>query len=183
MPDVGLYSPAFLVAVTRVLASEGGYSADPYDAGNWTGGKRDIGTLKGTKYGISAAAYPELDILHLTEDGARAIYYADYWLTIRGDELPVPVALVCFDAAVNQGVRTAIRFLQAACGVEQDGLIGPQTMLVARAERDPLYLAGRILRRRIEAYSTLESWPRYRASWVQRCFDIYRVAIETAHLS
>lgn len=179
----GPYSAAFLIAVARVLASEGGYSTDSHDKGNWTGGSVNVGTLKGTKYGISAASYPDTDIAGLNEVGARAIYYVDYWLAIRGDELPVPVALVLFDAAVNQGVRTAIRFLQAALGVNQDGLLGPQTMTAARAQSDSVYLSSRILRRRIEAYSTLDEWPRYRASWVQRCLDIFRVAIEATHVS
>jgi len=161
-------SATFAIAVDRVLASEGGYVNDPHDPGGET------------KYGISKRAYPTVNIATLTEDDARAIYHRDYWQPVRGDELPAPVALVLFDAAVNQGVKTAIRFLQSALKVAEDGVLGPQTLLQARAERDSVYLASRVLRRRIEAYSTLDGWPRYRASWVQRCFDIFRVACQVA---
>lgn len=58
---------------------EGGYSDNELDPGNWTGGEVGLGVLKGTKYGISAASYPDLDIAHLTREEANAIYRRDYW--------------------------------------------------------------------------------------------------------
>lgn len=39
---------------------------DRNDKGNWTGGRVGVGQLKGTKYGISAAAYLHLGIKSLT---------------------------------------------------------------------------------------------------------------------
>lgn len=44
----------FEEAFDRLIGHEGGYSDDPTDNGNWTGGKRGAGLLKGTKYGIGA---------------------------------------------------------------------------------------------------------------------------------
>lgn len=161
-------STAFLKAVARVLKSEGGYVNDPHDPGGET------------KFGISKRSYPSVDIKNLTEDGARAIYERDYWQAVRGDVLPPAVACVVFDSAVNQGVKPAIRFLQAALGVPVDGVIGPATIAAATAVRDPVELASRICRRRIESYSTLEGWPRYRASWIQRTLDVFRDAVEVA---
>ena len=38
----------------RLIGHEGGYSADPKDPGNWTGGRPGVGKLLGTKYGIAA---------------------------------------------------------------------------------------------------------------------------------
>ena len=45
-----------------IVGVEGGFSLDPNDPGNWTGGKRGVGELKGTRWGISAKSYPHLDI-------------------------------------------------------------------------------------------------------------------------
>jgi len=160
------YPAAFLLAVERVLMSEGGYVNDANDVGGET------------HWGVSKRAYPALDIRALTRDDAIAIYWRDYWTAVRGSNLPFPVAIVVFDAAVNQGVKTAIRFLQSALKVLEDGVIGPATIAAAEASSDPVDLAGRVCRRRVISYSTLEGWERYRTSWVQRTFDVYRVAIE-----
>lgn len=160
------YSPAFQKAVARVLLAEGGYVNDPHDPGGET------------NFGISKRSYPGEDIRNLTPARATEIYYRDYWQAVRGDELPFAVAVVLFDCAVNQGVRTSIRFLQDALGVTVDGVIGPATMAAA-GRGDAKALAGRFLRRRVIGYSTLSGWERYRTSWVQRCFDAHRVAIES----
>lgn len=49
-------------AYAVVLGYEGGFTQDPRDPGNWTGGRIGHGQLRGTQHGISAAAYPNLDI-------------------------------------------------------------------------------------------------------------------------
>lgn len=88
------------VAIT--LAQEGGATI--------TDNKNDPGGL--TKYGISQKRYPHEDIKALTEDRAELLYRRDYWTPIGGDQLPEPLALNAFDAAVNLGVPVAKRLLQ-----------------------------------------------------------------------
>ena len=90
-------------AFRAVVGVEGGYTANPLDPGNWTGGKCQIGRCNGTKYGISAASYPSLSIADLTLSDAQVIYRRDYWDKTAGDELPPALALLVFDAAVNSG--------------------------------------------------------------------------------
>lgn len=94
-------------ALTVVFGAEGGLSLRKDDKGNWTGGKVGKGFLRGTKYGISAAAYPDLDIGRLTLADAAALYRRDYWARVGGDALPAGVDLCVFDAAVNSGVSQA----------------------------------------------------------------------------
>lgn len=135
-------------AFALVVGIEGGYSTDPRDPGNWTGGKRGTGVLKGTKYGISAAAYPNVNIANLTLDGAKALYQPDYWQVCACDQLPWPLALFVFDCAVNQGQQRAKITLQQALDVTVDGSIGPVTLAAARAadaEHVALFMAGRAL--------------------------------------
>lgn len=62
-----------------ILKHEGGFQSLPNDKGNWTGGKVGVGELKGTKYGISAARFPDLDIANLTIEQAGEIYRGQYW--------------------------------------------------------------------------------------------------------
>lgn len=75
------------------VGSEGGYTSDSADKGNWTGGAVGAGVLKGTKYGISAAEYPTLDIANLTQADAETIYRKDYWPGIRAPRCPCRLLL------------------------------------------------------------------------------------------
>lgn len=64
----------FANSLAFTLKYEGGYSSNRKDPGNWTGGKVGAGVLKGTKYGIAAHSYPNLDIKNLTLDDVKPIY-------------------------------------------------------------------------------------------------------------
>lgn len=118
----------FARAFEVVVGIEGELSRDPKDKGNWTGGAVNAGELKGTKFGISAAAYPALDIAGLTLDQARAIYRRDYWDALSIAALTPDLQLPVFDMAVNQGRDAAARTLQRAARVAADGTIGRLTI-------------------------------------------------------
>jgi len=149
------------------LGAEGGFSDNPADPGNWTGGAIGHGALHGTKYGISAAAYPNLNIAQLTEDQAEAIYKRDYWPLLRGDELAPPIAMVAFDAAVNAGPRRALMWLQMAVNKASDGVIGPAT-LAALQTGDPLFIAQEALARRLDFSTRLPAWKIFSLGWSRR---------------
>ncbi|QRQ99731.1 glycoside hydrolase family 108 protein [Dyadobacter sandarakinus] len=118
----------FEEAVEHVLSSEGGFTNNPNDPGNWTGGKVGKGLLKGTKWGISAASYPSLDIRNLTREGAILLYKKDYWDAAKVEDLPPKIRLHFFDVAVNSGKARAVKILQKASGVAADGIMGPVTV-------------------------------------------------------
>lgn len=149
------------------LGAEGGYSNNPGDPGNWTGGQVGAGELRGTKYGVSASAYPKLDIANLTETQAEEIYRRDYWAVLHGDALPMAVALVAFDAAVNAGPRRAVTWLQLASGQKADGVLGPAT-LAALNQAEPVTLAREALVRRLEFSTHLATWPSFGLGWSRR---------------
>ena len=149
------------------VAAEGGFSDNAADPGNWTGGAVGHGELHGTKYGISAAAYPALDIRNLSEDAAKQIYQRDYWATIAGDALPSPVALVAFDAAVHAGCRMAVTWLQQAANVAADGVLGPQS-LAAVDHGDAGAIAREALARRVDYSARLPTWPVFGLGWSRR---------------
>lgn len=123
-------------AFELVVGIEAGFSNDTNDPGNWTGGQVGVGELKGTKYGISAGAYPNVDIANLTLDGAKALYASDYWKACACDQMSWPLCLFVFDMSVNQGQPTARVMLQRTLGVSADGVIGPVTLAAANKMDD-----------------------------------------------
>ena len=169
---------AFDQAFRIVIGEEGGFSADPADPGNWTGGACGRGACLGTRYGISAAAYPNLAIATLTLDAAQAIYRRDYWDRVQGDGLPPPLALLVFDAAVNNGVGRAVRWLQAAVGVAPDGLLGPRTLAAVGAKAGQgAGLLAEFQAQRLTFMAGLPTWRAFGLGWARRLCRLPYAAI------
>ncbi len=162
---------AFDQAFSLVVGFEGGYCDEHADPGNWTGGAVGCGILRGTKFGISAAAYPALDIAALTAKDAAAIYRRDYWAVVGGDDLPPPLALLVFDAAVNNGVGRATRWLQQAVDATVDGRIGPETLACIRravAAQGVQAIGSEFLARRLVFMAGLATWRTFGLGWARR---------------
>jgi len=159
-----------------VLGAEGGFTANPADPGNWTGGRVGQGTCKGTKFGISAAAYPTLDIASLTPAEAKALYRANYWDKLVGDRLPPVLALIVFDAAVNNGRYRAAVWLQQAAGVTTDGVIGPMTLNairdIAAQPNGRAALCSGFLAQRLMFMVALPTWSVFGSGWDRRLFRL-----------
>ena len=154
----------FDAAVAFVLRHEGGYSRDSDDPGGET------------NWGISKRAYPALDIAELTREEAVELYRADYWRAARCDDLPGQVALLVFDAAVNQGLGAAVTMLQDELGVATDGVLGPLT-LAAATSRNHDDLALGYCARRAMRYATTKNLDRYGRGWYRGLLDAYRTAL------
>lgn len=160
---------AFDRAFRVVVGEEGGYGSNPADPGNWTGGACGRGVCRGTRFGISAASYPGLEIATLTLDDARVIYRRDYWERVRGDDLPPPLALLVFDAAVNNGVARAARWLQQAVGVTADGMIGPATLARVQGHAGPsTALMAEFQAQRLAFMAALPTWRVFGLGWARR---------------
>jgi lysozyme family protein len=153
--------------IDRVLKSEGGFTQDRNDPGNWTGGHVGVGQLKGTNFGISAASYPDLDIKMLTRQEAVAIYFRDFWKPIGGDTLPNAVAFSALDGAVNSGVSRSIMWLQQAAGVADDGRWGPVTEGAVKAA-DPNDMLLKYNAYRLLFMTKLSVWNNFSRGWAAR---------------
>lgn len=143
---------SFDKAFEILIGHEGGYSLDPHDRG-WE-----------TKYGISKRAYPHIDIANLTLAQAKAIYRTDYWDKAKCSSLPPDLALLVFDAAVNNGVGAAIRWLQRAANVTKDGIIGPKTIAASFSSG----VAARFHAMRVDAMTKMPTWPNHGRGWTKR---------------
>lgn len=152
----------FDAAFVLIFGLEGGYSDDPKDPG----GK--------TRYGITEAvarAHGYIGAMKdLPIDLACTIYRASYWDACRCDNLPWPLSLYVFDAAVNQGVQPAIKMLQHTLDTVQDGVIGGQTQALA-ANSTPWH-AARFLAFRALRYVGTHNFDRYGAGWFTRLFEL-----------
>jgi len=159
----------FEQAFTALIGNEGNYTLNHKDRGNWTGGMSGAGQLRGTKYGISAASYPAVDIKNLTLEAAKAIYFRDFWNPLFPDILPDIVRFDVFDTAVNSGVERAAKLLQKALGVVADGDIGPKTKAAIIAA-DSKTLDKRFSGQRLLFITGLpqSQWEAFGKGWVNR---------------
>lgn len=158
---------SFDVAFERVVGHEGGYQKNPKDRGNWTGGQVGKGELKGTKYGISAMAYPDEDIENLTLQRAKFLYKRDFWDRAQGDQYHGAIAYQLFDMAVNHGNGNAIRMLQRAANVADDGQIGPVSLAAINA-MDLNDVLMRLNGQRLLFITKISTWDEFGKGWVRR---------------
>ena len=157
----------FDLAFERVIGHEGGFGDDPKDRGNWTSGVINQGELRGTKFGISAMSYPDLDIKNLTADQAKRIYKRDFWDRAKGDQYDPAIAYQLFDIAVNNGNGNAVRMLQRAAGVADDGQVGALTIAAVKS----LTVTDMIMRlnaERLLFITKLSTWATYGKGWSNR---------------
>lgn len=158
------------------LSHEGGYTNDRRDPGNWTGGKVGVGTLKGTKYGVAANTYPNLDIKNLTLESVTPIYRDGYWTPIRGEDLPYGVDLATLDYGVNSGSGRAVKHLQAVAGVKQDGKVGAETLkaLIVVGGKPAIQ---RLCAKRLSFVQGLSTFKVFGKGWSRRIADVEARAV------
>ena len=127
----------FEKAVVAVLEHEKGFVDHPLDRGG------------PTNYGITQATLSRYlrrpasvdDVKFMPVSTARAIYRAEYWQAIKGDDIESQeVANYCLDMAVLRGVGAAPKAIQIVLGVKADGAIGPKTLAALNASKPSRFL-------------------------------------------
>lgn len=146
-------------AFEKLIGNEGGYSNNPADPGGET------------MYGVTARVARSHGYMgqmkDLTLDRAKDIYRISYWDSVRASELPDEVRFDVFDASVNSGPGQAVRFLQRATGVADDGKLGPQTMRAVKS-MDPQLMDKRLNGYRLRFMCELKTWPSFGRGWAAR---------------
>lgn len=155
-------------ALEIILRHEGGYVNNPLDPGGET------------HYGITKAVAEDNgyhgDMRYLPLGLARQIYRTRYWMPIKADRMPWPIAIVTFDAAVNSGVGRASLWLQQCLKVDQDGKIGDETLDAAR-NADPDEIAQDFTDLRLAYLKSLKTWPTFGKGWERRVRETLKEAL------
>ena len=142
-----------------LIAREGGFVDHPRDPGG------------ATRYGITQRVARthgyQGDMRELPVSEARRIARIAYWDAVRADEVPDAVRFDLFDAAYHSGPVQAVRWLQRAAGADDDGKLGPKTLLAVRMA-DPQLLAKRFNGHRLRFLADLKTWDDFGKGWARR---------------
>jgi lysozyme family protein len=148
-----------------------------------------------TRFGITSKNNPQLPETFFSDSStsarmkndealevAKDCYWRGYWQPIRGSELPTDeLAATMLSFNVNDmhfanGALEAVKLLQEALGLNQDGFLGPITMAAVQSS-DPSNVSQK-LREAQERYylRVLAAKPndeRFRKGWIARARVIY----------
>lgn len=146
-------------AFEKLIGHEGRYSNNPADPGGET--------MFGVTVRVARAHGYFGEMRDLPLSAAQLIYKSDYWDAAHCEGLPESVRFDTFDAAVNSGVAQAIKFLQRAAGVTDDGVLGPKTLAAVHA-MDQQLLDKRLSGYRLKYMADLKNWPDFARGWARR---------------
>ena len=163
----------FEQCLAMLLKHEGGFVNHPKDPGGMT----NLGVTKKVWEEWVGHPVDEAAMRALGPADVAPLYKKNYWDRVRGDDLPTGVDYSVFDIAVNSGVSRAVKFLQAACGVAQDGAIGPAT-LAAVAAFHPRDLATAVCEKRLAFLQSLPTWNTFGRGWNKRVAEVEETAFK-----
>lgn len=153
----------FKTCLKLVRTSEGGDDDDPDDRG----GRTSRGITQGEydrwrkEKGLATR-----DVWKATNDEVDTIYATKYWDTVRGDDMPLPIAYCMFDGGVLSGPGYSRKLAQRVVGVKQDGILGPISVAALNAV-DKTTFVDRYCDLRIAYFEALGQ-PKFLRGWKNR---------------
>ncbi len=157
----------FDMAFDLLIGNEGGYVNNPSDPGgetNW-GITRAVASDNGYTGSMKL----------MQKETAKQIYKKMYWDKLQCDQLSFVVAFQLFDAGVNHGNFQAVKFLQRAALVSDDGVIGAKTIEATNSLDDP-QIVMLFNAERIEFYTALKTFSTFGKGWVRRVASNLKLA-------
>lgn len=167
----------FILCFTETASFEGGFANNPHDPGH------------ATMDGVTQAVYTEWLTTHGRHDAPvrgisladrQAIYRAYFWNEVRGDDLYEGLDLIMADTAWGSGPVEAIKLLQRAVGVEDDGKFGEGTLKAVqeyRATNRDIVLINKVCDERMKFFQSLSTWKYFGHGWTTRLNGIEAKAI------
>jgi lysozyme family protein len=144
----------FDVAFAAIIGVERGYTVD--DGGP---------TMYGVTQAVARANGYTGDMRNLPLNTAKIIAKTQYWDRYHCDEFDGRIGFQIFDAAYNGG--HPVLWLQQACGITADGVLGPTTLAAVKAA-NPDRLIARFDAYRLLYMCDLNVWPTYGKGWARR---------------
>lgn len=165
----------FNACLAKLLAHEGGFTADQRDRGNLLPdgrpGSTNLGVTQATWEAFLGKKVSAADMKALTPSSVGYLYRARYWDAVKGDDLPAGVDYSVFDAAVNSGPKQSAKWLQRAANVSDDGSIGPATLAAVNAM--PAHLLIRNFNeQRLNFMKGLPSFATFGTGWKHRVNEV-----------
>ena len=154
-------------AFELLIGNEGGYVNNQKDPG----GETNWGITKTVAVANGYAG----DMRTMPKETAKGIYKKMYWDRLQCDQLPFVVAFQLFDAGVNHGNLQAVKFLQRALSVADDGVIGAKT-IAAVSKLEDLQIVMLFNAERIEFYAALKTFSTFGKGWVRRVASNLKLA-------
>lgn len=146
-------------AFDLLMGHEGGYSNHPDDPG------------QETMWGITASVARQAGYVgamkDLPRDTAKTIARNQYWNAVRAEDLPEAVRFDVFDTGYNSGTVTAVKLLQRAVAVADDGVFGPRTLAAVKTSK-PARVVLRFNAERLLYLADLKNWPSFGRGWARR---------------
>lgn len=160
-------------ALQLVLKHEGGFVNHPRDPGGATNKGVTLQTFR-RFFGPSKTVD---DLRTITSEQLAHVYRSGYWDKCRCDQLPGGVDYAVFDVAVNSGPGRAVKFVQAAVGATQDGVIGPNTLELV-AGQDAAVLINTVCDWRLVFLQGLSTFDTFGKGWTRRVAEVRSKALE-----
>lgn len=161
----------FGLAFYALLKHEGGFVNHPKDPGGMT----NLGVTKRAWEDYVGHPVDEAQMRALTPETVETFYRERYWDVIGADSLPSGVDYCVFDCAVNSGPRQAVRLLQRAARIKDDGILGPNTLNAVRG-MDPRLLISRYTAARLDFLQKLPTFTTFGKGWVRRVREVETLA-------
>ena len=146
-------------------------------------GFTDIAEDRGgvTKFGIAQNMSPDIDVQNITLSDAMMIIYDGYWLLSKCDKIDNKgVAIMHFDAAINNGNSASVKMTQKCVGAVVDGIIG-QTTIALINKFDAKELIKSLADARMQRYNAIieknPSQKKFFNGWCRRVQEVTQFAL------
>lgn len=186
-------TPNFLTAHRFTAACEGDDSDHPADRGGVTRYGVSLAFLRATADEAPdvlaaldiASPVSASTVRRLSADQARLLFLARFWAPLQLDDMPLHMATVLYDAAVNHGRGTAVKLAQRGYNrcvrygapLAVDSIMGPLTRAALR-NNNTAAVRGAIIDARISYYHAIvrndESQSVFLRGWIRRAEDLRR---------
>lgn len=151
----------------RCMGHEGGYVNHPDDPGGETNWGITIATARANGYTGPMRL--------MKREHAKEIYRKAFWERAKCSQYHSAIAFQLFDACINHGIGNAIRMLQRAVGVADDGAVGKITLgaINEKSLDDVLVLFNA---ERLVFFAKLKTFPTFGPGWIRRVASNLRYA-------
>lgn len=163
----------FAAALPLVLAHEGGYVNHPKDPGGATNKGVTQRTYDAYRGRMGQARQ---SVRHITASEVSEIYRGQYWDKIAADDMPAGLDYALFDFAVNSGPARAAQFLQRIVGVDDDGIIGAQTIAAVKS-KDTASVIAALCANRLAWLKRLSTFSTFGRGWTRRVNEVKATAL------